>query len=148
MNEGDDVSYSQNFAHHIGCSATDFLAKIVESFQISLVQGVTNDFNVHLIQILFGDTVDEERRQWRIDQNGIIQFGWIGRHMNGLHLLETAQWMAFWDQFRDWALMQCARNQQNNVVNHVAVCDKVQECGQWLDGMIAQVLEFDDQFLA
>lgn len=44
--------------------------------------------------------------------------------------------------------MQCARDQQNDIVNHVAVRDEVQECGQRFNGMITQMLEFDDEFLA
>lgn len=40
--------------------------------------------------------------------------------------------------------MQSTRNQQNDVVNHVAVRDEVKEGGQWLNCMIAHMLEFDD----
>ena len=140
-------TYGQNLAHHIGSGASDVLAEFVEGLQVSLVQSVTNDFDVHFIQILFGNAIHEEWSQWRIDQNGIVQFSWISSHVNGFHLLETTQWMTFWDQFRNWTLMQSSGDQQNDVVDHVAVSDEVQECRQWLDGMVAQVLEFNDQFL-
>lgn len=145
---GELNAYGQNFAHHVGRSAADFLAKFVKGLQVRLIQGVPDDLDVHLVQILLGDAVDEERGQRCVDQHGIVQLGRIGGHMDGLHLLEAAQRMALWDQLRDGSLMQCARDQQNDVVDHVAVRDKVQECGQRLDGMVAQVLEFDDQLFA
>lgn len=142
------TTYGQYFAHNIGSGATAILAKLIERLQIGLVQCVTNDFDVHFVQILFGNAIDEKWRQRCVDQNGIVQFSRIGRNVNGLHLLETAQWMTFRDQFGNRALMQSTRNQQNDIVNHVAVRDEVQESRQWLDGMVAQMLEFNHQFFA
>lgn len=68
--------------------------------------------------------------------------------MNGFHLLETSQWMALGNQFGNGTLMQCAGDQQNDVVDHVAVGDEVQKGGQWFDGMVAHMLEFDYQLFA
>lgn len=67
--------------------------------------------------------------------------------MNGLHLLKAPQWMAFGNELRDWALMEGARDQQDNIVDHVAVSDKVQEGGQRLYSVIPHVLEFNHQLL-
>lgn len=139
-------SYGQNFAHHIGGCAANALAKLIKCFQICLVQSVSNDFDVHFIQILLRNAIDKERSQWRIDQHSVIQLGWIGSHMDGLHLLETTQWMTLWNQFRNRTLMQRSSDQQNDIVDHVAVRDEIQEGGQRLDGMVTQMLEFDDQF--
>lgn len=56
--------------------------------------------------------------------------------------------MAFRDQLRDWPLVQSASDQQDDVINHVAVSDEVQECGQWLNRVVPEVLEFNDELLA
>lgn len=140
-------TYGQNFAHDIGSSSATVLAKIVESLQVGLVQCVTNDFDVHFVQILLRNAVDEEWSQWCVNQNGVVQLSRVGSNMDGFHLLETAQRMAFRNQLRDGTLMQCARDQQDDVVNHVAVRDEVQKGGQRFDGMVSQVLELNHQFL-
>ena len=41
--------------------------------------------------------------------------------MDCLHLLKAAERVALWDELRDGTLVQCASNQQHNVVDHVAV---------------------------
>ena len=41
--------------------------------------------------------------------------------MDGLHLLKAAERVTLGDQLRDGALVQRAGNQQNDVVDHVAV---------------------------
>lgn len=41
--------------------------------------------------------------------------------MNGFHLLKAAQRMALGNQLRDGSVVKGASDQQNNVVNHVAV---------------------------
>lgn len=146
--ESERFAYSQNFAHDIGGGAADTLAKIIKCFQVRLVQGVSNDFDVHFIQVLLRNAIDKERSQWRIDQHGIVQLGRIGSHMDGFHLLKTTQRMAFRDQFRNRTLMQRASDQQNDIVNHVTVRDEIQERGQRLDGMVTQMLEFNNQLLA
>lgn len=56
--------------------------------------------------------------------------------------------MAFGDQFRDWPLVQSTSNQQDDVINHVAVSNEVQERRQWLDRMIPEVLELNDKLFA
>uniref|UniRef100_A0A8W7PC19 Uncharacterized protein n=1 Tax=Anopheles coluzzii TaxID=1518534 RepID=A0A8W7PC19_ANOCL len=98
--------------------------------------------------ILLGDAVDEERGERRIDQHRIVQLGRCGRDVDRLHLLEAAERVALRDELRDRALVQRARDQQDDVVDHVAVRDVVQEGGQRLDRMVAHVLELDHQLLA
>ena len=41
--------------------------------------------------------------------------------MDRLHLLETAEWVAFGNQLVDWSLVEGASDQQNDVINHIAV---------------------------
>lgn len=141
-------TYSQDLAHNVGGGAAHVLAKVVERLQIGLVERVTDDLDVHLVQILLGDAVDEEGGQRCVHQHGVVQLGGRRGHVNGLHLLEAAQGMAFGDQLRNGTLVQRASDQQDNVVDHVAVRDEVQEVGQRLDGMVAHVLELDHQLLA
>ena len=46
-------SFFKNLAHNFFCFSTNILAEIIERFQISFIQFITNNFNVHFIQILF-----------------------------------------------------------------------------------------------
>ena len=55
-------THGQNLAHDIGRRSADALAEAVEGLEVGLVECVADDFDVHLIQILLRDTVDEERR--------------------------------------------------------------------------------------
>ena len=50
--------------------------------------------------------------------------------MDGLHLLEAAERVALGDQLRDRPLVQSSGDQQDDVVDHVAVGDVVEESGQ------------------
>jgi hypothetical protein len=43
---------AKDLAHDLGRLASNVLAKVVEGLQVGLVERVTDDFNVHLIQIL------------------------------------------------------------------------------------------------
>lgn len=68
--------------------------------------------------------------------------------MYRFHLLEAAQRMALWYQLGNGTLVQGAGNQQDDVVDHVTVRNVVEECAERLHGMIAHMLEFNDEFLA
>ena len=54
--------------------------------------------------------------------------------------------MAFGHQFRNGTLVERACDQQNDVINHVAVSDEVQESGSVSYGMITHMLELRHQF--
>ena len=54
------TTHRQNFAHDLLCFAPDLLAEVVERLQIGLVEGVANDLNVHLVQVLLVDTALEK----------------------------------------------------------------------------------------
>lgn len=59
----------------------------------------------------------------RVHQDGIVELsGGLG-DVDRLHLLEAAQWVTLWNQLRDGALVEGARDQQDDVVNHVAVTE-------------------------
>lgn len=120
---------SQDLAHNVSSGATQILAELEESFQISLVQGISDDFNVHLIQVLLGNAINKEWSQRSVNQHGVVQLSWCSCYMNGLHLFEASQWVTLRDQLGNGSLMQSSSDQQNDVVNHVAVCDEVQESG-------------------
>ena len=45
------------------------------------------------------------------------------------------------------AVVENACDEKDNVVNHVTVCDVVEEGGQGLDSLVAQVLELADKSL-
>ena len=97
---------TQYFAHHFpGCAPDLVFAEVVERFQICLVKSVSDDFDVHLIQILFANAVNEKRCQRCVHQYCIVEISRVGRHVNGLHLVKRSQWMTLRDQFRKRPLM-------------------------------------------
>jgi len=55
--------------------------------------------------------------------------------------------MTLWYQFRYRALVKCSGDQQYDVINHVTVCDVVEECAEWFYGMVAHVLKFNNELL-
>ena len=54
------IFYRQNFAHNILRFPANVLAEVVECLEVGLVQGVADDLNVHLVQILLVDAALEE----------------------------------------------------------------------------------------
>lgn len=52
--------YRKYLAHSVGGCSADVFAEFVERFQISFVQCISDDLDVHFIQILFRDAVHEE----------------------------------------------------------------------------------------
>jgi len=56
--------------------------------------------------------------------------------------------MTLWYQFRYGALVKCPGNQQYDVVNHVTVCDVIEERAEGFHGMVAHVLKFNNELLA
>ncbi len=114
----------QYLAHDLGRGAAEVLAKVVEGLEVGLVQRVADDLDVHLVEVLLGDAVDEERGERRVDEDSVVELGRGRGDVDGLHLLEAAQRVALWDQLGDGALVQRARDQQDDVVYHVAAQDK------------------------
>ena len=55
--------------------------------------------------------------------------------------------MTFADQLRDWSLVQGAGDEEDDVVDHVAVGDVVHELGQGPGGLVPHVLELRHQLL-
>lgn len=56
--------------------------------------------------------------------------------------------MTLGDELRNGSLMKRPGDQQDDVVNHVAVSDKVEEGRERLNSMVAQVLEFNHKLFA
>ena len=54
-------------------------------------------------------------------EHSIVELGRGGSNMDGLHLFEAAEGVTFGDEFCDGALVEGAGDEQNDVVNHVAV---------------------------
>ena len=54
-------TYSENFAHDLLRLAADVLAEVVERLEVGLVEGVPDDLDVHLVQVLLVDTALEKR---------------------------------------------------------------------------------------
>ena len=52
----------EGLAHGLGGGAAHLAAELVEVLEVGLVERVTDDLDVHLIQVLLRDAVDEVRR--------------------------------------------------------------------------------------
>lgn len=59
----------------------------------------------------------------RVHQDGVVELGGGLGNVDRLHLLEAAQRVTLWNQLRDGALVEGARDQQDDIVNHVAVTE-------------------------
>lgn len=59
--------------------------------------------------------------KWCINQDGIVKLSRGLGNVDSLHLLKAAQRVAFRHQLRDRPLVQCARDQEDDIINHVAV---------------------------
>ena len=53
-------AYSEDLAHDLLRLASNVLAELVERLQVALVERVSDDLNVHLVQILLVDAALEE----------------------------------------------------------------------------------------
>lgn len=69
------------------------------------------------------------RTQRRVHQDGVVELGGGLSDVDRLHLLEAAQRVTLWDELRDGPLVQRAGDQQDHVINHVAVPAQHQKCG-------------------
>lgn len=56
-----------------------------------------------------------------VNEDSIVELSRGGSDVNCLHLLKTTQGVALRDKFGNRSLMQGAGDEQNNVVDHVAV---------------------------
>lgn len=65
--------------------------------------------------------------QGSVHQDGIVELCRCLRNVHSFHLLKTSQGVALGHQFRDGALVQSPSDQQDDVVNHVAVPAGVKE---------------------
>lgn len=60
-----------------------------------------------------------ERTERCVDKHGVVQLCRRVRNVYRFHLFERAEWMTFTDQLTNRPLMQCARDEQYDVVDHV-----------------------------
>ena len=65
--------------------------------------------------------------QRSVDKNCAVEFCGRGCNVDGLHLLEASERMTLWHQLGDRPLVEGAGDQQDDVVDHVAVGYVVQE---------------------
>ena len=65
-------THSKNLTHNLGSGSSQVLAVIIEALQVSFVEGVTDDFNVHLIQVLLTDALSKEISYKEIQKRRLI----------------------------------------------------------------------------
>lgn len=70
----------------------------------------------------------EIHTQGRVHQDGVVELGGGLGDVDRLHLLEAAQRVTLWHQLRDCPLVEGARDQQDDVINHIAVPEVT---GRW-----------------
>jgi len=79
--------------------------------------------------------------QGSVDQDTVEELLSVGGQAEGGHGLEQAEGVALVNELVGVTLVEGAGDEQNDIVNHVAVGDVVQEGGQGLDGVSPEVLE-------
>lgn len=67
------------------------------------------------------------RTERRVHQDGVVQLCRGLGDVDCLHLLEASQWVTLRYQLRYGALVQSARDQQDDIIDHVAVPEVSQE---------------------
>lgn len=65
----------------------------------------------------------ELQTQGRVHQDGVVQLGGGLGDVDRLHLLKAAQRVTLWHQLGDGALVERPRDQQDDVIDHVAVAE-------------------------
>lgn len=129
----------QRLRHDFSCRRSSDLGvrvnPVMEVLEIVLVQGVSNDLNVELIQILVAERALEVRRERGFDQDGVIKLFYVGCNAQHWHCLEPAERVASLQQFAGVSLMQGASDEQRNVVDHVSVGEVLHELGQRAGGV-------------
>ena len=70
-------TYCKDLAHYFFCFSANILAEIIERFQISFIQCITNNFNVHFIQILFINAFLKKWSYKKINSRSFFYFSLI-----------------------------------------------------------------------
>lgn len=72
----------------------------------------------------------EVHTQRRVHQDGVVKLGGGLGDVDRLHLLEAAQRVTLWHQLRDGTLVEGAGDQQDDVIDHIAVPGDTQQVGR------------------
>mmetsp|Transcript_34934 Transcript_34934/g.54445 ORF Transcript_34934/g.54445 Transcript_34934/m.54445 type:complete len:375 (+) Transcript_34934:166-1290(+) len=138
----------EDLAHDLSSLTTLELAVMVEVLQISLVEGVTDDFNVQLAQItLGGDTLLEVRGKGGLDHEPLVTVFNGGVDGEGSHTFESTKGMGLLNQLFWGTVVHSTRNEEDGVVNHVRVAEVIQIVGERDDGRVLDVVELDGHSL-
>ncbi len=70
----------------------------------------------------------------RVDEDSVVELGGRGSDVNGLHLLEGAERVALGEELLERALVEWARDEEHDVVDHVAVPVCVWAWEEWERG--------------
>jgi len=91
------------------------------SFPLALATPPVHDDTSQISSLLVKAARVEVRTQGCVHQDGVVKLsGGLG-DVDRLHLLEAAQRMTLWHQLRDGSLVQSPGDQQDDVIDHVAV---------------------------
>ncbi|KAG5458325.1 MAG: hypothetical protein BJ554DRAFT_1467, partial [Olpidium bornovanus] len=134
------VGLKLNLAHNIRGGLSQGLAELVEVFEVRLVEGVTDDLDVHLIEVLRRQAVHElfpvaqrprrsrrsaektpELTKRRVDEHSAVQFLDVGGNAQGGHGVEDADRVAPLQQFVRVALVQSPRDEEDDIVDHISI---------------------------
>jgi len=99
-----------------------------------------------LVRFIWGSLWAGRREKGELTQGGVNQdtveeLLRVGGQTKGGHGLEQAEGVALVNELVGITLVEGAGNEQNDVIDHVAVGDVVQEGGQGLDSVGPEVLE-------
>mmetsp|Transcript_66830 Transcript_66830/g.186751 ORF Transcript_66830/g.186751 Transcript_66830/m.186751 type:complete len:274 (-) Transcript_66830:230-1051(-) len=152
---------SQQLSHDLGCGATQRHDKHVKVFDPVLDQRRLDDFDLNLFEDMTGvssavlsallQELGKVRANGSINKDGLVQIrvplGRVFESGNTSHgaLLEHTKRVALLEELIDVTTTQCALEQKHNILDHVFICDEIQESGQRFNGLGTQVFELGDK---
>ena len=121
--------YLEQLAHDFSSGATKGLGKVIKVLEIGLVERVPDDLDVHLVQVFGREAVAKVRRKGGLDQDRVVELCNVGRHTEGRHTLKDAQRVTPLQQLMCVAFVQCSRDQQDDIVDHVRISNDIISTG-------------------
>ena len=120
------------------------LAVVIEIAEVRAIKSVTDNLDVLLLvmEILLAEGAHDVGAEGRVDEDGLVDLRHVVARSDRPDGLEHAERMALLEQLVEISLVERTDDDEDDVVDHVPVCDVVKEGRKWLDRIEFHVLEF------
>ncbi|KAI3477715.1 hypothetical protein L1887_60488 [Cichorium endivia] len=120
-------------------------AEVVEVLEVGLVERVADDFDVEVVEVGCGDAFSKVGRQRGLDEHRVVELLHRRGYAERRHGVEYAERVAALEELVGIALVKRTGDEEDDIVDHVGVGHVVQELGERLGGVRAQILELGDE---